>query len=189
MSPSANACPHPSASATRRAAEAFGGALSRIGDKLLNKGVDSIVEQLLGQTGKAGGGIFGDLIGGALKFLPFEKGGVMTPGGPVPLNAYASGGVAYGPQLALFGEGRMPEAYVPLPDGRAIPVRMQAPSAANSNAASGSALSAANQNAGAGGHTFVFNLPGVTNSSDFMKSQGQITGGMARALQNAGRYI
>ncbi|WP_330084859.1 phage tail length tape measure family protein [Methylocystis iwaonis] len=176
----------------KSAAEAFGGALSRIGDKLLNKGVDSIVEPLLGQTGKAGGGLFGDLIGGALKFLPFEKGGVMTSVGPLPLKAYASGGVAYGPQLALFGEGRMPEAYVPLPDGRAIPVRMQAPSAANSNAAANAGLMAGNQKSssfGSGGHTFVFNLPGVTNSSDFMKSQGQITGGAARALQNAGRYL
>lgn len=174
----------------KSAAEAFGGALSRIGDKLLNKGVDSIVEQLLGQTGKAGGGLFGDLIGGALKFLPFEKGGVMTSGGPLPLKAYASGGVAYGPQLALFGEGRMPEAYVPLPDGRAIPVRMQAPSAANSNTgAGGLAGNQSGRTSGSGGHTFVFNLPGVTNSSDFMKSQGQITGGVARALQNAGRYL
>jgi len=27
--------------------------------------------------------------------------------------------------MALFGEGRMNEAYVPLPDGRSIPVTMQ----------------------------------------------------------------
>ncbi|MFN3231679.1 MAG: hypothetical protein ACE363_05915, partial [Alphaproteobacteria bacterium] len=45
--------------------------------------------------------------------------------GPLPLKAYARGGIATGPQLALFGEGRRPEAYVPLPDGRRIPVAMQ----------------------------------------------------------------
>lgn len=54
----------------------------------------------------------------------FANGGIMTDSGPVPLKAYANGGVANSPQLALFGEGRMPEAYVPLPDGRTIPVTM-----------------------------------------------------------------
>ena len=49
----------------------------------------------------------------------------MTDAGAIPLRKYASGGVANRPQLAMFGEGSTPEAYVPLPDGRAIPVRMQ----------------------------------------------------------------
>ena len=49
----------------------------------------------------------------------------MTSAGPLPLNTYAGGGVANRPQLALFGEGRTPEAYVPLPDGKRIPVAMQ----------------------------------------------------------------
>ena len=40
------------------------------------------------------------------------------------LRSYASGGIANSPQLALFGEGSRPEAYVPLPDGRSIPVTM-----------------------------------------------------------------
>lgn len=55
----------------------------------------------------------------------FANGGVMTSSGAVPLNTYANGGVANKPQLALFGEGRTPEAFVPLPDGRRIPVAMQ----------------------------------------------------------------
>lgn len=55
----------------------------------------------------------------------FAMGGIMTPDGPLPLNRYASGGIANSPQIALFGEGRTPEAYVPLPDGRRIPVAMQ----------------------------------------------------------------
>lgn len=54
----------------------------------------------------------------------FEKGGIMGPNGVIPLKAYSKGGIATTPQLALFGEGRSNEAYVPLPDGRSIPVTM-----------------------------------------------------------------
>jgi phage-related minor tail protein len=54
----------------------------------------------------------------------FADGGVMTSAGPMALRSYASGGIANSPQLALFGEGSRPEAYVPLPDGRSIPVTM-----------------------------------------------------------------
>lgn len=55
----------------------------------------------------------------------FANGGVMSGKGSLPLHRYASGGIASSPQLALFGEGRMNEAYVPLPDGRSIPVTMK----------------------------------------------------------------
>ncbi len=55
----------------------------------------------------------------------FANGGIMTNQGAVSLKAYSNGGIANTPQLALFGEGRMPEAYVPLPDGRTIPVTMK----------------------------------------------------------------
>jgi len=55
----------------------------------------------------------------------FADGGIMTSSGPAPLKKYASGGIANSPQLAMFGEGSQPEAYVPLPDGRRIPVAMQ----------------------------------------------------------------
>lgn len=52
----------------------------------------------------------------------FANGGIMTSAGAVQLRKYANGGVADSPQLALYGEGSMAEAYVPLPDGRSIPV-------------------------------------------------------------------
>jgi len=65
-----------------------------------------------------GGSSIGGLFG-------FAMGGIMTPDGPMPLKRYAAGGIANSPQLAMFGEGRMSEAYVPLPDGRSIPVTMQ----------------------------------------------------------------
>lgn len=55
----------------------------------------------------------------------FANGGIMTDRGPIELRRYANGGVANSPQLALFGEGRSPEAYVPLPDGRNIPVKIE----------------------------------------------------------------
>jgi phage-related minor tail protein len=64
-------------------------------------------------------GDFGSWIGSF-----FAKGGIMTPSGSMPLRAYSTGGIANSPQLAMFGEGRTPEAYVPLPDGKSIPVTM-----------------------------------------------------------------
>lgn len=59
--------------------------------------------------------------GGGFKYA---KGGIHTSEGTMPLHKYASGGIAKSPQMAIFGEGRMNEAYVPLPDGRSIPVTM-----------------------------------------------------------------
>ena len=59
------------------------------------------------------------------KFLGFANGGIMTADGPMQLKRYAAGGIASSPQLAMFGEGSRPEAYVPLPDGRSIPVTMK----------------------------------------------------------------
>jgi tape measure domain-containing protein len=55
----------------------------------------------------------------------FANGGIMTSSGPAPLKKYSQGGIANRPQLALYGEGSKPEAYVPLPDGRRIPVALQ----------------------------------------------------------------
>ena len=65
----------------------------------------------------------------------FAKGGIMTASGPLPLQMYASGGIATSPQVAIFGEGSMAEAFVPLPDGRSIPVTMTAPKGAGMSAA------------------------------------------------------
>ncbi|EAU0361797.1 phage tail tape measure protein [Salmonella enterica] len=52
------------------------------------------------------------------------NGGIFGKNGAVPLRAYQTGGIATSPQLALFGEGSMNEAYVPLPDGKTIPVTL-----------------------------------------------------------------
>ncbi len=125
----------------KSASEALAGALGKIADKLIDMASNNIIAALFGKTGTAGGGIFGSLFGGAAAIptlspaalaLPtggglFAQGGIMTSRGPVPLKRYASGGVASSPQMAMFGEGSSPEAYVPLPDGRRIPVALRAP--------------------------------------------------------------
>jgi hypothetical protein len=53
----------------------------------------------------------------------FATGGVMS-NNVVPMRRYAAGGIARDPQMAIYGE-RGPEAFVPLPDGRSIPVKMK----------------------------------------------------------------
>jgi tape measure domain-containing protein len=65
-----------------------------------------------------------DAAGSAADWFKFANGGIMSSGGSLALKKYAAGGIANSPQLALFGEGRMNEAFVPLPDGRSIPVTM-----------------------------------------------------------------
>lgn len=53
-----------------------------------------------------------------------EKGGIL-PGNvtsTAPARAFARGGIARRPTMALFGEGNTAEAFVPLPDNRSIPV-------------------------------------------------------------------
>lgn len=75
-------------------------------------------------SGEGGGGGIVDMSAPGYKFA---KGGIMGSSGSqsLGLKKYANGGIANSPQLALFGEGSTPEAYVPLPDGRTIPVTMK----------------------------------------------------------------
>ena len=85
-------------------------------------------------------------------FFGFADGGVMTADGPLslPLRGYASGGIANSPQLAVFGEGSRPEAYVPLPDGRTIPVTMSGGAASPMGAGHVFNISVSVSDAGAG---------------------------------------
>lgn len=64
---------------------------------------------------------------------PHANGGIMTKWGSAKLKEYAAGGIAKSPQVAVFGEGDMAEAYVPLPDGRTIPVTLQGSLTGGSN--------------------------------------------------------
>jgi len=99
--------------------------------------------------GGGGGGLgnlfsgFGDFFKGLFTFS--ANGNVMTGQGPVPLKMYSQGGIANSPQLSVFGEGSTPEAYVPLPDGRSIPVTLNMPDLARM------AATPMHQGAGGGG--------------------------------------
>jgi hypothetical protein len=122
--------------------DALKSALQGLSSKLISKGIDMLIESVLGRSG-SGGGLLASLFGGGggggsaggLSSLfssafssgggAFALGGIMSSRGPIPLNRYEGGGIANSPQIALFGEGKGPEAYVPLPDGRSIPVSMR----------------------------------------------------------------
>lgn len=84
---------------------------------------------LSGSSGSASG--FNNLTGSAadgtsgIPNIPkFANGGIFGKDGVIPLRAYKKGGIADSPQLAIYGEGDMNEAFVPLPDGRSIPVTL-----------------------------------------------------------------
>lgn len=104
-------------------AEALRDALAKVEDRLLSIAEDSIISGLFGKQGTPGGGLLGGLLG---SLFSFADGGVMTSHGPLPLRRYADGGIASSPQLAMFGEGSGPEAYVPLRNG-GIPVHLKMP--------------------------------------------------------------
>jgi len=65
-----------------------------------------------------------------LGFRAFAGGGIMSQFGELPIRHYQGGGMATSPQVAVFGEGSTPEAYVPVPSGR-IPVEVKMPANAN----------------------------------------------------------
>lgn len=105
----------------KSAAEALAGVLNKIADKLLEFGINQALNAALG--GGTGLNLFG-----------FANGGIASHGRPVSLPKFAGGGVAR--SASIFGEAG-PEAAVPLPDGRRIPVdlRMPEPVAAPGRAA------------------------------------------------------
>jgi len=78
-----------------------------------------------GPTGTPGYGGANPVRPGAGLFSWFEKGGIMTPQGELPVRTYRKGGVANSPQVSIWAEGDMNEANVPLPDGRRIPVDLR----------------------------------------------------------------
>ena len=116
-----------------------GGMFSNLTDKLsgmfdgLSKDLGKNIGDIGGMLGTAVGTLFGGsekgqvagtVISAASKVIGsfFADGGIMTSRGRIPLNKYANGGIARKAQMAVFGEGATPEAYVPLPDGHSIPV-------------------------------------------------------------------
>ena len=104
-------------------AQKFGTAIQRM---IADAAAAQLMNILFGDMGKTGkiSGLVGSGIDWLASNFEFADGGVMTSAGPMPLHKYARGGIATTPQMAMFGEGSTPEAYVPLPDGRRIPVQM-----------------------------------------------------------------
>ena len=98
------------------------------------------------------------------------KGGVIAGSmlGSIPVNAYQYGGIANSPQLALFGEGRGAEAFVPLPDGRSIPVTMNG--------------------GGGGGANVTINLNAIDSKSgvEFLKANAKAIGDTISSQIEAG---
>lgn len=101
------------------AMDALSSAFTRFADKLISTAAD-----------KAISGLFGGLTGGANSDGSGFLGTIATLfGGGSPLPKYAKGGIMTGPSIA--GEAG-PEAAVPLPDGRNIPVVLSQPANSNS---------------------------------------------------------
>ncbi|MET3924609.1 tape measure protein [Devosia sp. 2618] len=94
------------------AGEIFNSMLKDLGKNLLNIGLN-----LIGGGMQTGGFNF-------MKLFGFAKGGIAANGRPQPLRQFAKGGVSR--TAAIFGEAG-PEAAVPLPDGRRIPVDLRMP--------------------------------------------------------------
>lgn len=79
---------------------------------------------LLGQFGGGGSSALMNTTSQAASMWSWANGGI-APGGFLPMQAFATGGVVSRPTIGLVGEGRFNEAVVPLPDGRSIPVEMR----------------------------------------------------------------
>lgn len=92
-------------------------------DNLLNTLIQAVTQAALLGSGPlaglfgGGGGILGAIFG-------FARGGIAAQGRPQPIRTFARGGVSR--SAAIFGEAG-PEAAVPLPDGRRIPVDLRIP--------------------------------------------------------------
>ena len=96
-------------------------------DKFLNTLIEAVAQAVLLGNGPlagvgGGGGLLGSLFGA---IFPFANGGIAANGRP--LKRFAGGGISR--TAAIFGEAG-PEAAVPLPDGRRIPVDLRLPSKA-----------------------------------------------------------
>lgn len=96
------------------AADALKNALSKVLDQVIEIGLQNLF------GGAAGGG--GGLLGGLFSIFGAANGGVYSHG--KPMKTFAKGGVSR--SAAIFGEAG-PEAAVPLPDGRSIPVSFKSP--------------------------------------------------------------
>jgi|GEM_PF-3387566 len=96
----------------------FGGMFGGGGDFSSTPGID------LGSFGGATPIQGSSWLSGLTSLFSFGDGGIMTSAGPMPLQKYGDGGVVNGPQFRVAGERYQPEAIIPLPNGRSVPVEM-----------------------------------------------------------------
>lgn len=115
--------------AGRDATEALGNALGRLSDSILNTALDAAFSGIFGSLGGVLGGSAAGKAGAgstalkAVSLFGFADGGIARSGRPI--KGFSRGGVS--DTAAIFGEGPLPEAAVPLPDGRTIPVTIRMP--------------------------------------------------------------
>lgn len=104
--------------------ESFKQTIARIVSDLLASRITSLLAEIFGSIG--GGKTPGSGRGANSSGVYLANGGVVSGsmGTPMPINAYAQGGIASSPQVAIFGEGRGKEAFVPLPNHGKIPVEL-----------------------------------------------------------------
>jgi hypothetical protein len=114
--------------------------------------------------GGSGSGIAGDLLKGFGQIFMHADGGIAAYGKPLAVNLprYAGGGISN--TAAIFREAG-PEAAVPLPDGRRIPVEMRG-----------------------GGNTIIVNVNGSNNAPDVRRAAGQGAREALGMLRGAERY-
>jgi lambda family phage tail tape measure protein len=126
------------------------------------------------------------------------NGNIVGPDGAMPLKTYANGGIAKRPQVSIFGEGSTPEAYVPLPDGRSIPVSMRGGGGANvvvnvNNNAGGTQATTKERTDSNGNRVIDVFIEQVKNSiaADITRGTGTVTSALERtygANRAAGAY-
>lgn len=115
----------------RALVDAFGSGLTdaltdiAMGTKTASQAFRDMARVIIGEIARIAAKMLTAKIVSSLFGAPaLAEGGVM-PGpvtGTAPVRAFARGGIARRPTMALFGEGNNAEAFVPLPDNRSIPV-------------------------------------------------------------------
>lgn len=156
----------------KSASEALAGALQKVADKLLEVALNSIFDG-------GGGGGFGGLLGGIGKIFGLAKGGVVANGRPLP--TFARGGVSK--SAAIFGEAG-PEAAVPLPDGRRIPVDLRIPSGGKNGGTQPVAISVSVEGANGDAHVIDLVRQGVqTGLSQYDKQLNRTMGSRVAQAQ------
>lgn len=101
------------------------GLLAQVAANLAGGGIESLLGDII-KAGLNSSSSVGGAVDSMIAANPelFAGGGIMTSRGRLPLRRYGGGGIAHTPQLAMFAEGGVPEAYVPVPNGR-IPVELR----------------------------------------------------------------